>query len=61
MYIILCTQESQLLAPLVTKNTVSGHSHCTGSMENRAGGSETFGLDTKWGEPERAPHRQVYS
>ena len=34
MYIMLCTQESQI-APLatVTKNTVSGHSHCTGSME----------------------------
>ena len=43
MYIMLCTQESQL-APLATKNTVSGHSHCTASMENRAGVS---GLETK--------------
>ena len=46
MYIRLCTQESQL-APLATKNTVSGHSHCTASMENRAGGSGIFGLETK--------------
>ena len=43
MYIMLCTQESQL-APLATKNTVS---HCTGSMENRAGGSGIFRLETK--------------
>ena len=38
---MLCTQESQL-APLATKNTVSGHSHCTGSTGTELEGLEDY-------------------